>query len=241
MFSLLVRRDGLIDPPEMNEVDAHCHILPGLDDGPRNDRGSLAIARLLLEMGVRTVVATPHVISDIYPLTTKQILDATEKFRALLSDSGLSLEVLPGAEYYIERQLLDRITKNDLLAWGDDRCVLFELPLNQEPLIVEDVIFNLMASGYTPVLAHAERYRFLQGNGERVQKLRRMGARFQVNHPSFHLPKTSRQGEMARWLYIKGLVDFLGTDMHRAAPMERFIAERNERRLLRRISDYKPS
>ena len=54
---------------------------------------------------------------------------------------------------------------------------------------------------------------------ERVQDLRRLGARFQVNHPSFLLPKTSRRGEMARWLYIKGLVDLLGTDLHRATSL----------------------
>ena len=91
MFSLLVRRDGLIDPPDLGEFDAHCHILPGIDDGPTDERGTLAIARLLIEMGVKRVVATPHVISDVFPNSTKTIVEAAENVRQLLADSGLEL------------------------------------------------------------------------------------------------------------------------------------------------------
>ena len=95
MFSLLVRRDGLIDPPGMGETDNHCHILPRIDDGPPDDRSALAIARLLIEMGVHTVVATPHVISDVYPNSTERIVEAVGGLQQLLRDSGLPLEVGP--------------------------------------------------------------------------------------------------------------------------------------------------
>jgi len=218
MFSLLVRRDGLIDPPAMGEVDSHCHLLPGIDDGPRGEREALAIARLLIEMGVRRVVATPHVIADVYPNTTERILAAVDSVRRLLRDSGLALEVVPGAEYYVEPDFQRRIERDDVLAFGEERYVLFESPVDHPPLMFDEIAFRLKSAGYTPLLAHAERYRFLQGNPQRVGELRRLGVRFQVNHPSFLLPKTSRRGEMARWLYIKGLVDLLGTDMHRATP-----------------------
>jgi tyrosine-protein phosphatase YwqE len=217
MFSLLVRRDGLIDPPELGEVDAHCHILPGIDDGPADDRGTLAIARLLLEMGVRQVVATPHVISDVFPNSSDTILETAGKARELLSSSGLDLEIVTGAEYYAEPELLERISRGDLLCFGQERYVLFEAPVERPPMLLEEMIFSLKSAGFTPLLAHAERYRFLQGDAEQVDHLRRLGVRFQVNHPSFLLPKTSRRGEMARWLYIKGFVETLGTDMHRAA------------------------
>lgn len=217
MFSLLVRRDGLIDPPELGEFDAHCHILPGIDDGPTNDRGALAIARLLLEMGVRRVVATPHVISDVFPNSTATISEAAEQVRGLLGNSGLDLQVITGAEYYAEPELLERIASRDLLSFGEERYVLFEAPVERAPMLLEEAIFSLKSAGYTPLLAHAERYRFLQTDGDTVRRLRELGVRFQVNHPSFLLPKTSRRGEMARRLYIKGLVDMLGTDMHRAA------------------------
>jgi protein-tyrosine phosphatase len=217
MFSLLVRRDGLIDPPDLGDFDAHCHILPGIDDGPPDARGTLAIARLLIEMGVRTVVATPHVISDVYPNSTAAIRAAVADARRLLRDSGLDLTLLAGAEYYAEPELLDRVAGDDLICFGEERHVLFEAPVEQAPMLLEEAVFSLKSAGYTPLLAHAERYRFLQSDEEAVRRLRQLGARFQVNHPSFLLPKTSRRGEMARWLYIKGLVDVLGTDMHRAA------------------------
>jgi protein-tyrosine phosphatase len=230
VFSLLIRRDGLIDPPAMGPVDAHCHILPGLDDGPRDDRGALAIARLLVEMGVTKVVATPHVISDVYPNSTERIVEAAERLRKLLFSSGITIEVVAGAEYYAEATLLSLVDRRDLLSFGDERYVLFESPVEQQPMVLEEIGFRLLSAGYTPLLAHVERYRFLQRDRSVVEHLRRLGFRFQVNHPSFHLPRTSQRGEMARWLYLRGFVDVLGTDMHRATSWEQLYRSTSERR-----------
>ena len=208
----------------------------GGDDGPADENISIAIANLLLEMGVKTVVATPHVISDVYPNTTEKILEAVEKANALFQRVGLPLDVLAGAEYYVEKNLLDRIETDDLVAWGDARYVMFESPEEQEPMLLEDVVFNLKTAGYTPVLAHAERYRFLQQNPQRILDLRRLGVKFQINHPSFHLPKISRRGELARCLYIKGYADLLGTDIHRATSHDRVLASKGDSRLFARLN-----
>ena len=221
----MIRRDGLIEPPPIGELDAHCHLLPDIDDGPLDDHEALAIARLLLEMGVRTVVATPHVISDVYPNSTECILEGVDRMRRLLSESGLALEILAGAEYYAESDLLGRIARDDLLAFRPEKYVLFESPVERQPMVLEEIVFSLRSAGYTPLLAHVERYRYLQTDHELVDHLRRLGVCFQVNHPSFLLPKTSRRGEMARWLYTRGFVDLLGTDMHRASPLMRLFGE----------------
>ncbi|MCP4606981.1 MAG: capsular biosynthesis protein [Proteobacteria bacterium] len=236
MFSLLIRRDGLIEPPAMSEIDAHCHILPGIDDGAPDEQTSIAIANLLLELGVKAVVATPHVISDIYPNTTERILESVDKLRKSFEQVELPLEIIPGAEYYVEKEFLNRIAKGDLLAWGRERYVLFESPSEHEPMLLEEIIFNLKCNGYTPLLAHPERYRFLQRHLERIQDLKRLGARFQVNHPSFHLPRISRGGELARLLYVKGYVDQFGTDIHRATLDDRALASRGDKRLFTRLN-----
>ena len=236
MFSLLVRRDGLIEPPSMSEIDTHCHILPGFDDGAEDERTSIAIAHLLLELGVKTVVATPHVISDIYPNTSERILKAVDKLRRLFIDTNIPLEVLPGAEYYVERTFLAQINNRDLLSFGEERYVLFESPASREPMLLNDVIFNLKSAGYTPLLAHVERYRFLQSNINRIEEIRRMGAKFQVNHPSFHLPKISKSGELARYLYIKGYVDLFGTDIHKATKADRTLASNGDKRLFAKLN-----
>jgi len=218
MFSLFVRRDGLIDPPSVGELDAHCHILPGIDDGPNTIEGSLAIARLLIDMGIRRVVATPHIISDIYPNGSETIRSGVKSLGAVLSSTALPIELIAGAEYYAEPNFLTLIEAGDILCFGDERYVLFECPVEQPPMLLETIIFALKSGGYTPLLAHVERYRFLQNDNRLVKKLKNLGVHFQVNHPSFHLPRTSRKGEMARSLYIKGMVDMLGTDLHRATP-----------------------
>ncbi len=220
----------------MSEIDAHCHILPGIDDGAQDEQTSIAIANLLLELGVRTVVATPHVISDIFPNSTEKILESVHKLRCLFKKIRLPLNIIPGAEYYVEKELLSRIRSGDLIAWGKERYVLFESPAEREPMLLEEVIFNLKSAGYTPLLAHPERYRFLQGHLERIDGLKRLGARFQVNHPSFHLPRISRSGELARLLYVKGYVDRFGTDIHRATLDDRALASRGDKRLFSRLN-----
>jgi tyrosine-protein phosphatase YwqE len=164
------------------------------------------------------VAATPHVISDVYPNTADGIRAGVEALSSALREVGLALEVLPAAEYYAESAFLTAIRRQDVISFGPEQFVLFESPVDTTPLLLEDIIYHLRSSGYTPLLAHAERYRFLQGNPRMVEHLKELGVRFQVNHPSFSLPKTSRTGEAARWLYIRGLVDALGTDMHRATP-----------------------
>ncbi len=214
MFSLLVKRHQMIDPPPMSEIDTHCHILPGLDDGPSELDESLDIAESLIQMGVRTVVATPHVMSDTYPLSSEQIRQATAALQEELCSRGLALEVLPGAEYYVESQFLQRIDQGDILAWGEERCVLFETAVAQASMLFKEAIFQLSSAGYTPVLAHVERYHFLQNNPEAMASLKKMGTRFQVNYRSFGLPRVSQRGETARQLYIKGMIDYLGTDSH---------------------------
>jgi protein-tyrosine phosphatase len=218
MFSILVRRDGLIDPPPMGEFDAHCHLLPGIDDGPKDVAGSLAIARSLSWMGIKSVVATPHVMSDVYPNSTEGISTAAEAFRIRLREEGIPLEVTAGAEYYLEPELLGRIERGDLLSFGEKRYVLFEGPLAQKSVILEDVIFRLKVAGYTPLLAHPERYHYFskKPGPDAFARLKELGVCFQVNYPSFLLPRTSRSGETARWLYTKGLIDLFGTDMHQA-------------------------
>lgn len=221
MFSLFVRRDGLIDPPAIGEFDGHCHILPEIDDGPSTVEDAIKIAQILVEMGIKTVAATPHVISDVYPNTKKTILYATQKIQTALTKNNIALTVVPAAEYYAEYAFLELIEQHDILYFGPNKYVLFELPVEQPPMILENIIFQLKSAGYTPLLAHAERYRFLQKSPALVEKLKSLGVHFQINHPSFMLPKTSVRGEMARKLYVKGYVDVLGTDMHRATPLHR--------------------
>lgn len=208
----------MIDPPPMTSLDAHCHLLPGIDDGPKSMVGSVKMAQLLTEMGVQTVVATPHVISDVYPNTVDIIEEKTREVQAELNQQSIPLKVIPGAEYYIEPAFQENIEKGNIICFGTERYVLFESPVENKPLLLESIVFSLKSAGYTPLLAHAERYRFLQNNKDEYQHLKKLGVHFQVNHPSYHLPQTSTRGETARWLHVKGLVDLLGTDLHRATP-----------------------
>jgi tyrosine-protein phosphatase YwqE len=82
--------------------------------------------------------------------------------------------------------------------------------------MLNELIFALKSFGYSPLLAHVERYHFLQDDFKLAIELKRLGVSFQVNHPSFMLPATSRRGNLARLLYKKGMIDVLGSDMHRA-------------------------
>lgn len=202
-------------PPPIHAVDSHCHILPGLDDGPTHMSQSIAMARSLLAMGVHTVVATPHVISDIYPTHPAQIESAAHDLRRALDEAKLNLEVLIGAEYYLEQSFTNAVRAGEVLAWGPQRSLLFEFAPDQEPRMLPEALHIIQGCGYEPVLAHAERYRIYQKHPEQLRAARARGLRLQVNYGSFTRRWRSKRRELACWLQRHGLIDYYGTDMHR--------------------------
>ena len=209
MFGLFNRRTSILESGLLKSaVDQHSHILYGLDDGVKTQEDSLAILRFLEEQGVSEVWFTPHVMEDV-PNTTEGIRARFEELKAVYA-GGLQLHL--AAEYMIDTLFEDRLARRDLLEHGED-VVLVETSAIAPPINLWSVLNQMLKSGYHPLIAHPERYRYMGRDDYR--ELHDMGCILQLNLPSIvgFYGETARQ--RAEYLLDKGWYRMVGSDCHR--------------------------
>lgn len=196
----------------------HSHLLPGLDDGAETIEHSLELLQALRALGYRKLVMTPHIMGDFYKNTPEGIRAALQLLREAAAGAGLGdVELECAAEYYLDEFLGHKLTDGtEMLTFGGDkRYLLFETSYMNEPLNLFDIIFELKAQGYTPVLAHPERYTYFYGRFAEIERLRRdYGVLLQVNLNSLAGYYSPAAKKVAEQLIDGGLVDFVGTDTH---------------------------
>lgn len=209
MFGLFNRRTSILESGLLKgAVDQHSHILYGLDDGVKTQEDSLAILRFLEEQGVSEVWFTPHVMEDV-PNTTEGIRARFEDLRAVYA-GGMQLHL--AAEYMIDTLFEDRLTRRDLLEHGED-VVLVETSAIAPPINLWDVLEQMLKSGYRPLIAHPERYRYMDKAD--YKRLHDMGCVLQMNLPSIVGFYGESARERALDLLDKGWYSMVGSDCHR--------------------------
>lgn len=209
MFGLFNRRTSVLDSGLLKgAVDQHSHILYGLDDGVKTQEDSLAILRWLEEQGVSEVWFTPHVMEDV-PNTTEGIRARFEELKAVYS-GGLKLNL--AAEYMIDTVFEDRLEHRDLLEHGPE-TVLVETSAIAPPMNLWNVLDQILKAGYRPLIAHPERYRYMDQSDYR--ELYNMGCFLQLNLPSIVGFYGESVRQRAQYLLDKGWYRMVGSDCHR--------------------------
>jgi len=198
----------------MSVVDIHCHILPGLDDGSPDMATSIAMARLAVAAGISTIIGTPHWIEDEHETDPAQIRQVTADLQLELNNQVIPITILPGHEALICPDLPNRVKHGDVLTLADGGMyLLLELPYEDLPTYVDDVIFKLQLQGLIPVLAHVERYAYVRSDWHVLDRWVRRGCLAQVNASS--LDRTVGD-DLAQDLMDRGLVSCTATDAHDA-------------------------
>jgi protein-tyrosine phosphatase len=198
----------------MNAIDIHCHILPGLDDGSRDMNTSIAMARLAAAVGIGTVIGTPHWIEDEHETDATDVRQSAKNLQMELNSRAIPLTVLSGNEAFICPDLPDRVKKGEVLTLADRGThLLLELPYEDLPSCVDDVIFRLQLQGITPVLAHVERYACIRSDWHILERWVQHGCLAQVNASSLNC---TTGDEVAQDLMDRGLVACTATDAHDA-------------------------
>jgi len=197
-------------------IDLHCHILPGIDDGPATVEGSLELAAHAAAGGIRTVVATPHV-NDRYGLGADDIEPVVADLRRAIEDSGLELELLGGAEIAVSRLLDLDDSALDRLALGNGRCLLVEAPLQPVVGDIESLVSQLMARGHGVLLAHPERSPPFQREPDRLVSMVEDGALCSITAGAVEGRFGGSVQRFAFDLLGRGLVHNVATDAHDAS------------------------
>jgi len=197
-------------------TDIHCHILPGIDDGAKDLEQSLAMARIAVADGIRTIIATPHHFNGVYRNPAAAVRDATDRLQQTLDAEGIELELLPGSEHHLVPELVGALAAGTALTLGDfGRAVLVELPVHTVPLGSEELLEQILAQGLVPIIAHPERNSELARHPERLADWVAMGCLAQVTGQSCTGQFGPLVQAVARQMLTRGLIHFLASDAHR--------------------------
>jgi protein-tyrosine phosphatase len=196
-------------------LDVHCHILPGIDDGPKTADESLAMLRMAAADGIHTIVATPHFggsHSEPPPELVRTLVDQANQITA---GEGLDLRVLPGCEAQVTPELPAKLRSGQALTLGGlGRYVLVEVPGPPIPLYALDVHFKLRLAGLVPILAHAERVVTSAPGWRFVRKFVAQGGLVQVNANSLQGGEGRRVRGHAQRLFRDELAHLIASDGH---------------------------
>ncbi len=198
---------------ELMKTDMHSHILPGIDDGATDVEMSIQLMQGMYDAGIRKFVATPHVMADIHRNTPQSIQVAYDELKVALQAHPHLQDVRYAAEFMLDEQYEDKLKAKEILnVFGDH--VLVETPILNRPFNIESLIFITETEGFTPILAHPERYMYLFRKPEEYKKLKDRGCLFQLNVLSLTGYYGKMEKEAAVWLIEQNMIDFLGSDMH---------------------------
>lgn len=192
----------------------HCHILPGVDDGPKTMKESLQVIAQAWKQGVRCMIATPHYHPGRYIVESPVIYERLEAVRAACAVHKLPMRILPGQECYWYSGLIDALGTGKALTMNRTAYVLVEFDPDTLYGVIQNAVRSLTNNGYIPIIAHFERYACLRDKTERLNELRNMGAYLQMNFDRLLDKDTFFHRNPWRRLFVQEYVDFLGSDTH---------------------------
>jgi protein-tyrosine phosphatase len=195
-------------------IDLHCHLLPGIDDGPADLAEMLGLARAFVAEGTQTVAATPHV-SPHYPRNTAPVIGATRSWvRDVLAREAIALEVVAGAELdlpHVAELAADGLAA---LALGHGGTVLVECPLVQAAPFFEQRVARIQDAGLRVLLAHPERSPAFLRDQDLLERLVGAGALASVTASSFTGSFGRQARRFAEWALDAELVHDVASDAH---------------------------
>lgn len=195
-------------------VDIHSHLLPNLDDGVQSFEESEEIILNFQRLGYKKLITTPHVMSDFYRNSNEDILNRLKEVNAHLQQKNIDITLEAAAEFYLDEELVKRVESGSPLLTFGKNYFLFETNFMTEPWNLKEFVFLAATKGYKPILAHPERYLYLQSNFEKAEDLISRGVLFQINISSLSGYYSKSAQTTAQKLIDKGYVHFLGSDCH---------------------------
>ncbi len=194
-------------------VDIHSHLIPSIDDGAKDMERSIELILALKEMGYKKLITTPHV-SDMFHNSTKTILDGYANLKLELEKRDIDIEIEVAAEYYADDTFEELLKNRDILTFGKEKYLLFELSYFTLPRDLESLVHEIKMAGYTPVLAHPERYVYFHNDISQYHNLKSLGVLFQINFISLENYYSLEVTNIVKKLITDGLVNFIGSDIH---------------------------
>ena len=197
-------------------IDIHTHILPGVDDGAEDIYDSIEMASLAYEYGTKVIVATPHcnIPGEYDNYFGSEYIRTFQKTKEIIQRERPGITLLAGMEVFATEDLPRLLTEGKVFPINRSRYVLMEFDFGEDPDFADEVLRQVKEVQAVPLIAHAERYEFVQDDPRIVYRWKKMGYEVQVNKGSF----LGRFGEDARRtayeLLNHNLVTAVASDAH---------------------------
>lgn len=196
-------------------IDFHTHILPNIDDGSRSIEETFNLIKEAKEVGFEGIVLTSHYIENYYETDTPEREVWVNAIKENLEAKGIETNLYLANEIYLSENLMTLLEEGKASTINNSCYVLFEMPLNNEPMGLYDVIYSMQENKLIPVLAHPERYSFIQKEPELVYDLIEKGCLMQANYGSILGQYGQKAEYIVRKFFENNMIHFLGTDVHR--------------------------
>lgn len=195
-------------------IDIHSHILPGIDDGSKDMEMSIKMLKLAEAKGTKTIVATPHYIRGIYENYYDEVFDSYQKLKITSASAGINIEILLGQEVMLDKYSLKLCKEKKLRGINGTSYMLIEFPMDRLPKDALDLIYELKLQGIKPIVAHPERYEYINEAPTNINEFIREGCIFQINTGSLQGLFGKKVQKCAKLLVREGIVSFIASDAH---------------------------
>ena len=197
-------------------IDAHCHLIPAIDDGAKDLAMAMAMARLAVQAGTTVLFCTPHHLNGVFNNPRTAVLTHLQQLQQQLADSGIELLLAAGAELHLTPELPGQVLDGNALTYADrGQAVLVELPKRTVPLGTEAILEQLLYRDVTPVIAHPERNSELIRNPQRLAEWVDWGCKLQLTAQSCAGDFGPPIQQVSRDWCLHGWVHLVASDGHR--------------------------
>ncbi|MGN0169681.1 MAG: CpsB/CapC family capsule biosynthesis tyrosine phosphatase [Lachnospiraceae bacterium] len=193
-------------------IDIHCHLLYGVDDGPKKIEESLDMLKAAKKQGVDTIILTPHYRKGMFPYVQDKILVHMEELSFCAEEVGISLFL--GTEHHASSHMIEDLSSGRCQTLCGSSYVLVEFDYACEYRYIWNVVQELLRNGYLPIIAHAERCHCLIEDMDGLEQLRRAGAMIQINAASVLGKEGIRTKKACKTILQNRLADLIASDSH---------------------------
>ena len=159
-------------------IDFHSHILPQIDDGSKSYNETIEMLEEAKNAGFEKIISTSHYIEKYYEINEEQ------RLQLLKNINFQDIKLYLGSEIYVTNEIVQLLKDKKASTINNSRYVLYELPMHSKNMNDKEIIYRIVENGYVPIIAHPERYSYVQESPEYVEELAEMGALFQSNYGS---------------------------------------------------------
>ena len=206
-------------------IDVHSHIIPNVDDGSKSVEETFNMLKEAESIGFTDIIATSHYLPNYYETDSQELVFWKDKLQELIKKCKANINLHSGMEIYVTEQMYNLIIDNKLLRLANSRYMLIELPMTSEVKCLEHLIYSLRSFNIIPIIAHPERYKYVQKNIEILEDYIELGCLVQCNYGSILDLYGKNARNTLKKLLKKNLVHFLGSDCHKQDTIYKIIPE----------------